>query len=295
MLGHTDRVTSESGGITAVLPTFNRAMALRETMPRFLELEDIDELVVVDDGSTDGTAVLLEGLSADHPHLRVVRHATNQGLPTARNTGLGAVRTEWAVFLEDDCTVPRDYATELRRVAESAGADIVGAPWLHVDPVSFEESLAGGRSTPVDVIDFHTGVSRFPAGPIATPFLCALALIKRRVFQELTYDTGYRVNAWREETDFFLRAVEHGFSCVLTPTTASCQVRRWTGGTRGRMWYSEYWVIRNNWRFLRRHRSALAQHGVPSIEREQLGFTLSRLSGLCRHYAVVCRDRLARR
>lgn len=277
-----------AGGITAVLPTYNRAAALRETIEDYLSMVGIDHILIIDDGSTDETPELLATLT--DTRIRVIRHEVNRGLPAARNTGARGAETEWVLYVEDDCQMPPDYGVELRRVALEHRADIVAAPWLNVDPSEYGEALAAGQSAPVSTIDFHTYVGSFPPYPVESPFLCALSLVNRRVFEAVRYDESFRGASFREETDFYLRATAQGFRCVLTPTTASCQVRRWTGGTRRQHWRYEASVVLSNWRFLRRHRLALARYGVASIYREQAAFTARRARGTVRHYLVAIRD-----
>lgn len=94
---------------TVVVPTFNRLAALGEVLealeaqegPRF-------EVLVVNDGSTDGTAAWLDervaGREGAVPRLRVI-HQRNQGPAVARNRGVTAARGRWVAFLGDD-TVP---------------------------------------------------------------------------------------------------------------------------------------------------------------------------------------------
>src|SRR5687768_7474043 len=57
-------------------------------------------VVVVDDGSTDGTYDRLQAI--DDPRLEVLRLSRNQGVSTARNAGLERASTEWVAFLDDD-------------------------------------------------------------------------------------------------------------------------------------------------------------------------------------------------
>jgi glycosyltransferase involved in cell wall biosynthesis len=88
--------------ISVVIPTRDRWETLRRSALRAaLMQEDVSmEVVVVDDGSTDGTHAGL--LSLDAAQLRVVRHDVARGVSAARNTGIELARGEWLAFLDDD-------------------------------------------------------------------------------------------------------------------------------------------------------------------------------------------------
>lgn len=92
------------GSISVVLPTFNRAAGLRANLDSVLAMAGVDEVVVVDDGSTDDTWPWLQARSDDR--LRPVRQPANRGSPAARNTGAQHARGDWVVFAEDDCRFP---------------------------------------------------------------------------------------------------------------------------------------------------------------------------------------------
>ncbi|MFJ4622568.1 glycosyltransferase family 2 protein [Streptomyces sp. NPDC088812] len=86
------------------------------------------EFVLVDDHSKDGTPAILEraaeGLSAV-ARVRLIRHAENGGLATARNTGLDAAQGEYVTFLDGDDWLARGYLDELVTAIEELGCDFV--------------------------------------------------------------------------------------------------------------------------------------------------------------------------
>ncbi|HYN22100.1 MAG TPA: glycosyltransferase family A protein, partial [Thermoanaerobaculia bacterium] len=90
---------------SVVIPTHNRLEVLAEVLQalEFQEAAPSFEVVVVDDGSTDGTAEWLRGRTFNLP-LRVLIQ-TNSGPAAARNTGIAVAAGEWVAFLGDD-TVP---------------------------------------------------------------------------------------------------------------------------------------------------------------------------------------------
>ncbi|MFD3629958.1 glycosyltransferase family 2 protein [Streptomyces sp. NPDC058664] len=89
----------------------------------------VAEVVAVDDGSSDGTARVLDELAALHPRLRVVHRAENSGgCGTPRNDGFRAVTAPIVIFLDSDDILPEGAAEALVAAAERHGAPVaVGA------------------------------------------------------------------------------------------------------------------------------------------------------------------------
>ena len=68
------------------------------------------EIIIVDDGSTDGSEPVLSTLEALDPRIRVIRSKLNQGTPAALNVGLAAARSRYVTFLgADDFVMPDLY------------------------------------------------------------------------------------------------------------------------------------------------------------------------------------------
>ncbi len=91
--------------LSVVIATFNRCETLRETLLKLREQSlDMDafEVIVVDDGSTDGTTAMVKALQPDSPYgLRCLRHE-NRGPGYTQNRGLRAARNEVVLLLADD-------------------------------------------------------------------------------------------------------------------------------------------------------------------------------------------------
>ena len=264
--------------ISVIVPTHNRAPALRRNFSYVLALEGVDEIVVVVDGSTDETPRLLAGF--DDERVRVITHEERRGSQAARKTGVAAARGQWLLMLDDDCGVFPDFARVLLGAARRCGADIVAAPWLHFDRgVDPRDAYERARAAPTPWIGLRTSPSAFPARDLETPFLPGNVLIHRRVFDRVGYDEGLTRNAWREETSFYLDACAAGFRCVMTPDTASFQQDQWQGGQRLPRAAYEYHTLRNNWRFLRRHEDDLRKRGeIRSASSAELRFAWERAS-----------------
>lgn len=88
--------------VSVVIPTFNRAATLSETIESVLHQTHADfEIVIADDGSIDGTEALIRGQYSGNDRIRYYRQG-HTGAAAARNLGLGQARGEYIAFLDSD-------------------------------------------------------------------------------------------------------------------------------------------------------------------------------------------------
>jgi glycosyltransferase involved in cell wall biosynthesis len=89
--------------VSIILPTYNRLPLLREAVESVRAQTFGDwELVVADDGSTDGTAEYLEELAREEPRIIVLRLPHTGNLPSIRNQAIVRARGAWVAFLDSD-------------------------------------------------------------------------------------------------------------------------------------------------------------------------------------------------
>jgi glycosyltransferase involved in cell wall biosynthesis len=122
--------------ISVIVPTRNRRELLqRHALTAALGQEDVElEVIVVDDGSTDGTAEAVGALGDDR--VTVVRHESSRGLAAARNAGIAVAAGTWLAFLDDDDVwSPSKLRTQLDAAAET------GVEWVYADTVVVDERL----------------------------------------------------------------------------------------------------------------------------------------------------------
>jgi len=244
---------------------------LRRVLPSYLAVR-ADEILVVDDGSGPPHDAILAELEAAAPPVRVVRLPRHVGLPAARNAGVDATEGEWIVFGEDDVWFLPDYPSTLIEHAELAGARAAAGVVPLVHPALLDgprerlEAAIRAGSTPHRPHDAFLGASwpveLLGTGDVVTPLLTATAAVHRSVFQEVRYDPGYRGNALREETDFFLSCSERGIRTIHCPHASAGHLKEHARAAPGGSWAmgpSRYaWqMAANNWRLLRKHNTTI--------------------------------------
>ena len=112
-----------------VVPCYNEADAIESTVAELrdkLGNRDNYELIIVNDGSNDGSAELLEKLAATDSGLRVLSHSRNRGYGAALKTGIIHAASEWIVITDADCTYPNERIPELVERAQDVDM-VVGA------------------------------------------------------------------------------------------------------------------------------------------------------------------------
>lgn len=108
--------------ISVVVPTHNRVQILPQAIRSILRQQGVAiELIVVDDGSTDGTGFWLDRLAAADPRVKVVHHAEPRFISGARNAGIARATGRWVAFCDDDdLWAPDKLATQLAAMRASA-------------------------------------------------------------------------------------------------------------------------------------------------------------------------------
>ena len=109
--------------VSVIMPAYNRETYIRESIDSVLAQSFTDfELIVVDDGSTDATAAIVE--SYTDRRIRLIRQS-NGGVSVARNTGLEAARGRFITFLDSDDLYYPDFLNTLFRLIRSTKTDMV--------------------------------------------------------------------------------------------------------------------------------------------------------------------------
>jgi len=281
--------TEESEVVSIIIPTFNRVESLEKVMSSYLEQRNAKEIMLVDDGSTDATEFYAREMQKNHPKIRYVKNDANRGLPGSRNIGIGQASGKYILFGEDDLVFADDYCEQLLKCMDrhpEAGA-VAGRLIYLRKGESPIQSLKRTRDNKGFLIGRHMLAPRFDVDirdDTRMPYVHACALIKREVFDKVLFDEEYKVNALREESDFFIRVNKAGYEVYLCPSAACFHLPR--AKSRGGVWSTgilkyQWWAIKNNNRFINKHYSFLKEN--PGLKGGKLKFIFLHALNRVRH------------
>lgn len=116
---------------SVIVPSYNRQEEIRELIESFIQLQfppDRFELIIADDGSTDGTEVLVRKFQETVNFPLQFYSQKNQGPGAARNMGMEKARGDFFIFIDSDCTVSPGWLREIDTALEEEKADAFGGP-----------------------------------------------------------------------------------------------------------------------------------------------------------------------
>lgn len=178
--------------ISFIVPVYNVEKYLKDCLDSLLiQTYPNYEIVIVDDASTDGSAVIAREYADRNGRIRVVAHERNRGLAAARNTGISAARGVYIAFVDSDDYVSSSYLSDLYANAVSNDADIsVCGRYLVFETLSGVKLVSDAQKAfACRPLNNHEGLRALNSYQAFDMSMCS-KLIKRELFSGVSFPEG---------------------------------------------------------------------------------------------------------
>jgi len=218
----------QSRTVGVVIPAFNEAENLHQVLNTVFTTEWVQTIVLVDDGSTDATLEVAQGLAEQDNRLVVIRLAENQGKAAAMLTGVQALHTDLVIFLD---------------------ADLVGLRPHHLQQLISPQKL-GSHEMTIAVFQIGRTITNFPQRVI--PQLSGQRCLWREEAEQALLPLA--ADRYGVETGLTIHARLHHW-----------QIRKivWHGVTHEIIWQKHELLagLRNRWQMYRQIMNVISRNG----------------------------------
>ncbi|MFE5216676.1 MULTISPECIES: glycosyltransferase [unclassified Streptomyces] len=246
--------------VSVLVPAYNEAKCIENTVRSLMASEHPIEVVVVDDGSTDGTARIVEAMGL--PNVRVVRQL-NAGKPAALNRGLANARYDLVVMMDGDTVFE---PSTVRELVQPFGDPRVGAVAGNAK-VGNRDSLIGAWQHIEYVMGFNLDRRMYDVLRCMPTIPGAVGAFRRSALQRVG---GMSDDTLAEDTDITMALHRDGWRVVYAENA-----RAWTEAPES---VQQLWSQRYRWSYgtmqaIWKHRRALVDRG-PSGRFGRVGLPL---------------------
>lgn len=253
--------------VSVVIPTKDRLRFLKLAIPMYLSHPEVKEVIVIVDGSMDGTREYLDELVREDSRVRYFDNGLNRGIPYSRNLGIDHASGKYVFSTEDDLEIDSGFFRILLDHKIENKYDVISARNIfRYEYETREESIQRNnniKGSPINLrtIEINTGVeikNDESQIMIASPMLGETGL-----FKAIRFDESLKVNFWREETDFQFSAQEMGYIIGSCPHAVSYNfvIKNDRSGAHAAVGFRRTkWVIKNNWFFVNKHEKFIKEH-----------------------------------
>jgi len=218
--------------VSVVIPVYNERQTIREIVKRVLDTGLVNEVIIVDDGSTDGTREILTEMQ-NQPPLRVFFHAANAGKGAAVLTGIRQATGDVIIIQDADLEYnPREYPKLLQPIQDGIADVVYGSRFLGGArrPILFWNMVANRILTLITNLLYNNILSDMETG---------YKVFKREVIQNLPL----RARRFDFEPEFTAKILKRGIRIYEVPI--DFYPRDYSEGKKIKMWdaFEALWAL----------------------------------------------------
>ena len=189
--------------LTVIIPVYNEANTIAALVQRVEAVKIDKEIVVVDDGSSDGTGKILRGINS--PIIKVIHHTKNRGKGSAFITGLSHAKGEYVIVQDADLEYKPEEYLKLMEEMKKGNADLVMGARFTKGYHGLLVPRLGNR--------FLTGFLNFMFGVKLNDFFTCYKLCRREFFLNLELTSS----AFTIEAEIVAKALKRNWRIVEVP------------------------------------------------------------------------------
>lgn len=187
--------------VSIIVPAYNAARYLPAAIESVISQSEQDwELILVDDGSTDRTAVIIDEAAARDNRIRAF-HKQNGGTSEAKNYGIERAEGDWITILDADDLLHPQFLKQLLALADSTGVEIVACGHCSIEVTHTAEFLSY-HPAEAEKYSIHTTVQATQSALYQRNFIASSPwgkLYARRIWEKMRFRKG----VWYEDLDIF--------------------------------------------------------------------------------------------
>lgn len=267
--------------ISIILPTYNRVHSIQKIILPSLEKQSFlnYELIVIDDGSTDGTEEYFKSKDFKRNFPKIsrkivyIKNLKNLGLPKSRNLGVSVSKGKWIQMVEDDLELlKKDFLKKIEEIIRISKNNQIYIPRLLCKKNVYKKPK-GNYVAYEDKItkDIYANFSIKKKQKIICGHSCAI--IPKNIFNIQKYDEkNYIGNYFREEGDFYIMARKNNYEINFIPEPTLMHHNNNSGGCKStkNIVRLEYYHLFNHYKYLKKHFNlAMIRFIIFTLKREK--------------------------
>lgn len=225
--------------VSVIIPMYNTVKYIQKCVDSVLNCNFSDmEIVIVDDGSKDGSGELCRKLYGNRDNVILIEQE-NHGVSHARNVGMEAASGEWIAFVDSDDYVAPEFISSMVSVAEKNPRSLVACKWI-------EKNLDGtlrACSATNGGVQYFFDEERFLA-VLDNNVLCGYSwnkLFNNKIIKEgnLKFDTSIKIT---EDLLFCIEYINHVDSIICINTPLYYYINNYNSSSRSLKFEKENWL-----------------------------------------------------